>query len=443
LDYADRRSRIRVLLVDDDEDAYVITKALLEDIPDHHYTLDYVYRYDDAVTRILRDEHDVYLVDFLLGARTGLDLIEEVRARGCTKPIICATMMENHIIDMSIMKAGASDYLVKGELTSSMLERSIRYAIMHQRALNEVKTTTAELRHLNTQLKESEAELTELNQTKDKFFSIISHDLKSPFTSLLGFSELLANNIDVLTKDQLRDSAQRIYQSGRNLHRLLENLLQWSRLQTGRMPCVPTKISFRYLVEQVFALYRDMAEQKGVEMRDTVDENVIIFADTTMVQAIIENLVSNAIKFTPRGGFLEVACRCEGRTIIITVTDNGVGMEEQIVNSLFRIESHGSLPGTQAEEGTGLGLVICRELVERNNGSISVRSVPGQGSVFSVTLQDAVVLSATPEPSGSGMGQGLVSTGTDEGNGKGSGNAAGPKFTVPAIAGFDGTLGLA
>ena len=385
---------IRILMVDDDEDAYVITKSFLDEIPDRRYDLQYVYRYEDALIRILRDEHDVYLVDFLLGAKTGLDLIAEVRARGCTKPIICVTMMENHLIDISIMKAGASDYLIKTEMTASSLERSIRYAMMHQNDLNEVRTASDELRRLNKQLQVSEKELTELNRMKDKFFSIISHDLRTPFTTLLGFSEVLAISVDDLSSEQVRDSANRIFQAGKNIHRLLENLLYWSRLQTGRMPCIQVEIDLRAFIQQVFAVLEPVAEQKGIALQNTICDQEKAFADATMLQTIIENLVSNAIKFTPSGGAVVLASRSDESGIYLTVSDTGVGIEEHVIQKLFRIDSQHSSRGTNDEEGTGLGLVICRELVERNYGSITVRSVLGEGTVFTVYLPGAETLRA-------------------------------------------------
>jgi signal transduction histidine kinase len=380
------QAAIRILLIDDDDDAYVITKSLLEDIPDQEYRLDFVYRYEDAVIEIMRDEHDVYLVDFFLGPLTGLNLIEEVRTKGCIKPIICVTTMENRFVDLSIMKAGASDYLIKGEMSSALLERSIRYSIANQRALNEVQSASHELRLLNKELQESKAELMELNKAKDQFFSIISHDLKSPFTSLLGFSELLVNCLDNLTDDQIRESAQRIYSSGRNLYGLLENLLQWSRLQAGRAPFNPIAINLHSLASQVFALYRDMADQKNVSIQNSMSADIVAFADPTMLQTILENLVSNALKFTPSGGRVEIASEPAQRGVYITVTDDGIGIDDSDLPRLFKIDSHHSTLGTDSEEGTGLGLLICHEMIKRNNGTISVTSTRGKGTTFIIHL---------------------------------------------------------
>jgi two-component system, sensor histidine kinase and response regulator len=377
---------IKILLVDDNEDAYVLTAAMLAEIETVRYRVDYVYRYEDAVLRINRNEHDVYLVDFFLGAKNGLDLISEVRAQGCRKPIICVTSTSNHLVDLSVMKAGASDFIVKGELSAGMLDRSIRYAIAQQQALNTLQATTEELLKANEKLEASKAELTESSRLKDKLFSIISHDLRSPFTALLGFSEMLASYCDELSREEIHDSAQRIYESGKNFHHLLENLLQWSRLQAGKQPCIPARFSITSLVWRVFSLYQSAADKKNILLHSAVEGSDTLRADETMVQAIIENLVSNAIKFTHSGGSVKVASRVDDAGVVFSIIDSGVGMDKETLDSLFTLDQHASRRGTNAEQGTGLGLLICHELVLRNNGSITVASRPGEGTTFTIQL---------------------------------------------------------
>jgi two-component system, sensor histidine kinase and response regulator len=380
------RTAVRILLVDDDEDAYVLTKSLMLDFEERIYSLDWVQTYAEGISSILRGNHDVYLIDYMLGLRTGLDLITEARSRGCDRPMIFITTLDNLDVDVSVMRAGASDYLVKGAITPPMLERAIRYAIEHQRTLNIVRANARQLEDLNRQLRDSEAELTELNHAKDRFFSIISHDLKSPFSTLLGFSELLASCIHEMTSEQVSDAAQRIFQSSKNLYVLLENLLKWSRLQTGRMPFLPKATALYPLAQQVLSIYRDMSEQKQVTLHNAVHEHAEVYADTTMLQTILDNLVSNAIKFTPAGGNVTIEANLREAGMEIIVKDDGVGMDTRDIEKLFRLDIHHSTLGTEAEEGTGLGLLICQEMVVRNNGRISVESIKGEGAIFMVHL---------------------------------------------------------
>jgi signal transduction histidine kinase len=407
-------SRIRMLLIDDDEDAYVLTESLLSDFIERKYTLEWVSSFEAGLEAMGQDNHDIYLVDYMLDRHTGLELISEARRRGNEKPIVFMTALESHEIDVFAMEAGASDYLVKGDITPRVLERSIRYALRHQRVLNDLKLSAEELQHLNGQLSASEAELTEMNKTKDKFFSIISHNLKTPFTSLLGFSELLACCIDELSNEQVREASQRIYQSGKNVYRLLDNLLQWSRLQAGRMVCTPVPVQVREMVERVFVLYRDMADQKHVTLRNATGECDSVIADSTMLQSVIENLVSNALKFTPSGGSIEVASALDDSGMHISVTDTGVGMDESDISKLFVLDGHHSTLGTDSEEGTGLGLIICHELIRRHHGDIQVASVRGCGATFTIHLPESQPHGHTCEAGSAAPGKALGSnlTGT-------------------------------
>jgi PAS domain S-box-containing protein len=236
-------------------------------------------------------------------------------------------------------------------------------------------------------LKESELSLREINATKDKLLSIIAHDLKSPFTTIIGFSELLKDNIKSLSQSEINDFVNHIDNSAKNALSLLENLLLWAKSQTGQMVFKPVQLYFLKILQEMIDMLGSSARIKNISIRFTNCENLEIFADQNMLQTIIRNLISNAIKFTHPGGEIVISAIDLNDFIEISVQDEGVGMNEQTLSSLFKIESTSSLQGTANEKGTGLGLLICKEFVERHGGKIWVESIPENGSTFFFTLQ--------------------------------------------------------
>jgi PAS domain S-box-containing protein len=235
--------------------------------------------------------------------------------------------------------------------------------------------------------------LLELNKTKDKFFSIIAHDLRNPYSSMIGFSELLLEDLEKLTMDEIRDSLKIIRNSAKNSLNLLENLLAWSRLETGRMHFDPTKVVLTDLVDEVVNVLFSLAYRKKIEINNMVESYVILSSDKNMLNTILNNLVMNAIKFTPIGGEINIyatkmATDTEsGKDFYkISVADTGIGMDSEFCRQLFTQNKPVSNPGTEKEQGTGLGLLLSREMVERHGGKIYAESTPGKGSVFSFLI---------------------------------------------------------
>ncbi|MGE5621222.1 MAG: ATP-binding protein [archaeon] len=239
-----------------------------------------------------------------------------------------------------------------------------------------------------THMKNIERELKELNADKDKFFSIISHDLKSPFSSLLGFSEFLASDFDQLSPEEVKTFAQNIHKSAKSVFDLLENLLQWSRLQTGGMEYSPVRFNLRDLAEEIYSIYEISAIKKRITLSTEIDDKIEVFADKNMIEAVLRNLVSNAIKFTQPGGEVSIRAKSENVRVVVSVADNGVGISTENQKKLFAIGEKLTTLGTEKERGTGLGLILSKEFVEKNNGTLELKSQPGEGSEFSFTLPE-------------------------------------------------------
>ena len=232
-------------------------------------------------------------------------------------------------------------------------------------------------------------ELKLLNSSKDKFFSIIAHDLKSPLSGLLGFTEILVEEFDDLQEEEKKEFIGHSYQATKNLMALLENLLEWSRIRIGSVAFSPVKLDLDAIVEDIFSLFAQNARSKNITFEQRVDENICVLADKNMLKTILRNLISNGIKFTREGGTVTIFAEEQDNLIKITAQDSGIGISKENIERLFRIDSNHTTLGTNKERGTGLGLALCKELVEKNRGKIWVESEPGKGTKFIFTLPKA------------------------------------------------------
>jgi len=250
----------------------------------------------------------------------------------------------------------------------------------------QIEKSANDIMDMNVKLTQSESQLKELNASKDKFFSIIAHDLKSPITGFLGVSELLLHEFDELSAEEIKQLTNNIYRSANAIFNLLENLLSWSRIHTGRMQYTPSEFNLSESILSMIEVYHLSAFKKKINLETQIEDNIVMFADKNMIDTIIRNLLSNAIKFTPENGKVTLRIKTIDHIVQILVVDTGVGMNEKILNSLFRIDTHTSSLGTNGERGTGLGLILCKELIEKNKGIISVNTELGIGSTFEVSI---------------------------------------------------------
>ncbi len=251
-----------------------------------------------------------------------------------------------------------------------------------------MEENACEFARLNEMLGESETRLKELNASKDKFFSIISHDLRSPFTSIIGFAEVILEDIDTLDKEEIKEFTGSIYKSSKNIQNLLENLLQWSRVQTGRIDFNPINFDLDNLANDVVALYQVNAARKKISLCNDIEDQYQINADKFMIDTVLRNLVSNSIKFTSQGGKIKIVVEemIDQPILQISVEDTGVGIKDEVLGKLFKIDEHVTTKGTDKEKGTGLGLILCREFIERHGGNIWAESTLGEGSKFKFTI---------------------------------------------------------
>jgi signal transduction histidine kinase len=230
------------------------------------------------------------------------------------------------------------------------------------------------------------SELKDANETKDKFFSIVAHDLKSPFNSLLVLTSLLIEDYDTFTEAERKKFITQIKASSENTFALLQNLLDWASTQMGKTMLVQEKIDISKISEETLALLMPIARNKKIRIKSEIPANTIAYADKNMVSTVFLNLITNAIKFTPQNGQVEVRSVLENKHVEVEVADSGVGISKDNLDKLFRLDHKIQTEGTAKEKGTGLGLILCKEFVEKNNGKIWVKSIEGKGSQFYFSL---------------------------------------------------------
>jgi len=240
--------------------------------------------------------------------------------------------------------------------------------------------------HKEKILLKQKQELRALNDTKDKLFSIIAHDLRSPFNGILGFSELLVNNRENLKAVDSEKYIGFINTTAKNTLILLDNLLNWAKAQTGQLIYKPEKTGILPIIQEIITISNSSASVKNITLNYNISKDIEVFADKNMLLVVLRNLISNAIKFTRVGGEINVSVKPEHNQVEITISDNGVGMKEEIREKLFKIATNNSSRGTANEKGSGLGLILCKEFVEKHGGTIWVESEEGKGSDFKFTL---------------------------------------------------------
>ena len=240
---------------------------------------------------------------------------------------------------------------------------------------------------IELEINSKNAELQKLNAEKDKYFSIIAHDLRNPFSGFLGLTELMADGLQRMTLDDIQKIAVLMKDSATNLFRLLSNLLEWSRMQRGLTKFIPTHIRLLTKLSESLVLVREEANKKEVTIDITISSQLYVFADVNMLEGILRNLVSNAVKFTPRGGVVKIsATQLPDHLVEIIVQDSGIGMKKSMIENLFRLDVNTNRKGTDGELSTGLGLMICRDFIEKHGGKLQIESKVGKGSIFRFRL---------------------------------------------------------
>jgi len=363
---------VKLLIIDDDEDDFFLVKELLEEIS-QTCVLDWAPSYEQGQLLLRKNAHDLCLMDYKLGARDGIELLTFAHEIGFSGPVILLTGMHQAEIDRQALRAGAVDYLVKSNLSAEQLARSIRYAL----ARREVERERVE------RLK-AEAE----NRSKSEFLAHLSHELRTPLSAILGFTEVLLNKIDdIESSAHLRI----VHRNGKHLLGLLNDILDLSKIEAGKLELEKQTVSLSVFLTDIYFLMKAAAVDKNLLLRIEAPHPlpIVIVTDPMRLRQILLNLIGNAIKFTYEGEVLVVIDWCDDadkKLLRFSVRDSGIGICADTLQVIFEpfVQSKDSLVHPRA--GTGLGLTISKQLIERLGGTINVSSEVGKGSEFSFTL---------------------------------------------------------
>ncbi|MDA3912067.1 MAG: hybrid sensor histidine kinase/response regulator [Bacteroidales bacterium] len=330
------------------------------------YNISFAQNGENALDLCYKHDFDLILLDIMMPGMDGIEVCRRLKSDPQFKnlPIIFLTAKNDIESITQAFEAGGVDYVSKPFKGAELSAR--------------VKT------HLT--LKKQKETLQQLNATKDKFFSIIAHDLKSPFTGLLGFAELLIEESDTAKPEELKQYYQLLYKSAKQGFDLLSSLLEWSQTQSSSIKFSPDTYNLCDIIQENINLLSNIIHDKKIRVKCNIDKKLKVNADANMLKTIIRNLISNALKFTNPGGEIQLNATSDLNYTQIEVRDNGIGMDEKTMNKLFRLDENSSRKGTNNETGTGLGLIICKEFIQQHNGEIWVESEMGKGSSFFFSL---------------------------------------------------------
>ncbi len=324
-----------------------------------------------------------------IGAKTGSEIIGKSIFK-----VVHPDFIKRLIKNIALVK--------KGQATPFMEEKFVRMdgttidvdvsaipsKYMGRDATQVIIRDISERKRAEEEIKSKNQELETVNQQKDNFFSILAHDLRSPISSLIGITEVLAENIQRIPVEKLQEVFYEIKDSARNLYQLLENLLQWANLQQGLVPLKIEKIGLLNSVNQAIKVHTDLARIKDIKIECNIPENMSVFFDINMLQFVVRNLVSNAIKFTHRRGVVTIEARyANNKDVEIEIRDTGIGMDKKTLDDLFKLNASVNRRGTQDEPSSGLGLILCKEYIETNGGQIRVESKIDVGSSFFIVIK--------------------------------------------------------
>jgi signal transduction histidine kinase len=374
---------VRVLLIDDDRDDYLLTRDLFAEIPGGRYRLDWVADYDAGLAAICRADHDVYLLDYRLGEKTGLDLLAEARKAGCSGPVILLTGQNVWEVDLAAMESGAADFLEKGRLDATLLERSIRYALQQRRSEAELERKVQERTEA---LEKANSALKDADRRKDEFLATLAHELRNPLAPIRNALEIMRmGGSRPEAVDRARDIVER--QVG-HMVRLINDLLDVSRITRGKLALTVEKVGIAEVVEAAVETSKPLLDEAQVGFRQTVAEGALyVRGDRVRLAQVFANLLNNAAKYTEPGGTVTLTAGREGNAAVVCVRDTGVGIPPDVLPNVFELFTQVDRNLNRAQGGLGIGLALVNQIVRLHGGSVSARSDGvGKGAEFIVRL---------------------------------------------------------
>jgi len=368
-----RTSELSILYVEDEEHLRQNTEKLLSNFFKEVIS---AKNGQEALQKFQSRDFDLILTDLRMPVMDGVTFCQTIKELDFDQPIIVISAHDEVEYLLELINLGVDSFLVKP------LDLSKFLAVMHKVCgyINQKKALhEAELKRAQLTLA-----LQKSNAQKDRFFSIIAHDLRSPFNGLMGMTALLENNLEQLPTKDAQEFAGDVHRSAVKFYNLLENLLEWGRLQQGIIERNPQAVDLELLIQEVFEGLELVAREKKIDLKILPSEVALIWVDRNMIRSVIHNLITNALKFSFPGTAVQLSWKQQTNQINLLVQDKGVGMSEKVQQKILQLDQHHTTSGTAGEPGTGLGLVLCKEMMEQNQGTITLSSKEGEGTSFSL-----------------------------------------------------------
>ena len=365
-------SNFKILVVDDDPDILRMTERLLSE---KQYTVSTAINGQECNQAILRDKPDLLLLDVMLPDTSGKFICKALKSDPELSSIFVLLLSGMKTDSENIsegLESGADGYLVKPVKNRELLAR-VDAAIRIIQAERKIK-------QINTELRKANAE-------KDKFFSIIAHDVRGPLRTFVGLTQLMVEGLPDLSAEKIQSFSLKMLNSATNLSLLLENLLEWSMIRQGLLVFDRKELKLLPIVEESIAMVIETAQKKEIDITNEVPDDLVVYADQNLIQTVIRNLISNAVKYTRRGGGVRLSAHAiDGQGVEISIQDSGIGMSRTMIDQLFLLDVQTNRKGTEGEPSTGLGLQLSKEFIEKHGGKIRIESEEGKGSTFSITI---------------------------------------------------------
>jgi len=373
-------SACRILKTErDSKDAYLKYHSLFSSIQEGVYLHEMIYNNDGVAV-------DYRIIEANPASEKHLDIKPEHAVGKLASELYNSPEIPNLEIYAHVTETGKSVSFEHHFLAMNKYFQISAYSVKGGRFATVFQDITSQ-KEASEKLKQNNEELQKINSEKDKFFSILAHDLKSPFSGFLGLTQLIEEKLSTLSKDQIQEMVISMRESATNLFRLLENLLKWAQMQKGTISFMPEKAFLYPIINEIVALEAEHAKNKQLKMQYNIPETLFVHADQNMIHTVIRNLISNAIKFTPAGGSIIISAEPTTNDMVaICIADSGIGMNTEMVSNLFRLDADTSRKGTENEPSTGLGLILCKEFIEKQRGTLKVESQVSKGSKFCFTL---------------------------------------------------------
>jgi signal transduction histidine kinase len=383
---------IRLLLVEDDANDALLLRRMLASVRSARFAITQAERLGDALARLAAERFDVVLLDLSLPDSQGLETFSRVDAAAPAVPVVVLSGLTDEAVSVSAVQRGAQDYLVKGQVTGDLLARAVRYAIERHLMLADLARRNADLARAREQAERE-------SRFKSKFLANMSHELRTPLNAIIGFSELLEQEVAGELNAKQKEYVRYVLGSARHQLQLVNEILDLSKIEAGRVELAREWTPLGAVVDAVQGIVRPLADKQGVRLELAVAANLPdLFLDPVRIRQVLYNLLSNGIKFTPRGGVVTLSACAAADHVELAVADTGVGIRGEDLGRLFR--EFERLETADKTEGTGLGLALARRLVELHGGEIFVESEVGRGSRFVVRLP--VLGREAPPPPGEG-----------------------------------------